>query len=113
MGKLKGYLYILDSSSFTLELIQVGYDFISNIQTHVDLGFVNKIIDENISLWHKRLGHPSDVILNHLSFCKNKRKETIVCDTCHLAKQARFPFFSSNTTSLDIFELIHVDIWGP
>jgi len=34
------------------------------------------------------------------------------CDTCHLAKQHKLPFQLSNTNTVKIFDLIHVDIWG-
>lgn len=30
-----------------------------------------------------------------------------------LSKQQRFPFFKSSITTNDVFELIHVDLWGP
>lgn len=30
-----------------------------------------------------------------------------------LSKQQRLPFFKSSITTNDVFELIHVDLWGP
>lgn len=35
------------------------------------------------------------------------------CDSCHLAKQSRFPFSDSTSTSNSLFDLVHVDLWGP
>ena len=77
----------------------------------------NKLIlstkrDENLSsLWHKRVGHPSDKILKLLfdipkEFC-NK------CEVCRIAKQTRLPFCNSNSKTNELFELIHSDVWGP
>lgn len=36
-----------------------------------------------------------------------------VCETCHLAKHKRNPFFVSVSRANVVFELIHTDIWGP
>jgi len=36
-----------------------------------------------------------------------------VCESCHLAKQCMLPFTQSDHVSKHMFELIHIDIWGP
>lgn len=33
-------------------------------------------------------------------------------DICQLAKQKRLPFCRSESHSIQIFDLVHVDIWG-
>lgn len=38
---------------------------------------------------------------------------TSPCDICQFAKQKRLPYCNSNTHSIQIFDLVHVDIWGP
>jgi GAG-pre-integrase domain len=70
----------------------------------------NKLSSEN-ELWHKRLGHPSDRILN--SFLNSPLNNCISCDICKLAKQTRLPFSLSISKSKAPFELIHSDVWGP
>jgi Integrase core domain/GAG-pre-integrase domain len=70
----------------------------------------NKLSSEN-ELWHKRLGHPSDRILN--SFLNFPLNNYISCDICKLAKQTRLPFSLSISKSKAPFELIHSDVWGP
>ena len=35
------------------------------------------------------------------------------CEFCHMAKQKCLPFPCSHTKSIKVFDLIHVDIWGP
>jgi hypothetical protein len=68
------------------------------------------------NLWHLRFGHPSydKIIELNKSFPSIKvSKSTIPCDTCFFAKQKRLPFSDSYTISANIFDLIHMDIWGP
>jgi len=62
-----------------------------------------------------KLGHPFDKILqllvsDHLDIFS---PSIITCDACAFAKQKCLKYFSSTSKSLQFFELIHVDIWGP
>jgi GAG-pre-integrase domain len=60
-------------------------------------------------LWHKRLGHPSDRVLEHLNLFLihdfNK------CDICQFAKFHRLSFPEHSDKSNEIFGLIHSDVW--
>ncbi|XP_030934597.1 uncharacterized protein LOC115960041 [Quercus lobata] len=67
------------------------------------------------SVWHSRLGHPSDAkisvlknVLPDLNSDSNK-----ICEICPLAKHKRLPFPFHNHVSEFPFDLIHCDIWGP
>jgi transposase InsO family protein len=40
-------------------------------------------------------------------------KDIDACDACHKAKQKRLPFPVSISITHALFDLIHVDIWGP
>ncbi|XP_071704702.1 uncharacterized protein [Rutidosis leptorrhynchoides] len=66
-------------------------------------------------LWHARLGHPSDKVLNvlktKLSFKDDLNTEP--CEICHKAKQTRLPFPLSEQKTTSLGELIHLDFWGP
>lgn len=64
------------------------------------------------SLWHQRLGHPSNKVFQLFPFVKNKSCNTDKCLICPLAKQTRSPFPLSFISSKVCFDLIHVDIWG-
>ena len=67
---------------------------------------------DGYSLWHHRLGHAPLSILRHMdgiSFVANDK----VCVTCPMAKMFKLPFYQSNTTTTAVFELLHIDIWGP
>jgi len=76
---------------------------------------VNAVVD--ISMWHRRLGHASlqrlDVISDSLGTTKPKNKGSDYCHVCHLAKQRKLPFPSQNKVCNEIFDLLHIDIWGP
>ena len=70
------------------------------------------------NLWHQRLGHPQGSVVPLL---QKKRlinvigslKTTRLCDSCQLGKLSKLPFASSEHSSLDIFDKIHCDLWGP
>ena len=67
-----------------------------------------------INLWHNRLGHVSDKRLELLKqnySCIHLRKDH--CKACYMAKQKKLSFPNSDSHALKIFDIIHVDIWGP
>ncbi|GJU80865.1 putative RNA-directed DNA polymerase [Tanacetum coccineum] len=66
-------------------------------------------------IWHCRLGHPADQVLDvlrHTLSFDNKNTE-LICDTCQRAKQTREPFPLSDHVSTELGELVHLDLWGP
>ncbi|WVY96787.1 hypothetical protein V8G54_028938 [Vigna mungo] len=69
----------------------------------------------NSNLWHFRLGHLSSSRLNALNqkFPFISKDSHEICDICHLAKQKKLPYSPSSSRCSKIFELIHMDIWGP
>lgn len=108
-GKILGNLYVLDSDSLFLhfscnEKLLKGLD----IQSCKSIEHSNK---DSFSIWHQRLGHSSNFVLEHLSFIPSKlHDELIPCIQYHEAKQQRFPFPNSDSCSDEIFKLIHVDL---
>ncbi|GKA36129.1 retrovirus-related pol polyprotein from transposon TNT 1-94 [Tanacetum coccineum] len=66
-------------------------------------------------IWHNRLGHPANQVLNLLkgSLNLNHIKHDLPCEVCHKAKQSREPFPLSETKSTILGQLIHLDVWGP
>ncbi|KAJ0519932.1 putative RNA-directed DNA polymerase [Helianthus annuus] len=66
------------------------------------------------SLWHSRLGHPSDQVLAVLKGCLDvKTLDHGPCEVCHKAKQVRVPFPLSDHKTKEIGDLVHLDVWGP
>lgn len=68
-----------------------------------------------IKLWHLRLGHIPVNILKYVdtSLCSKSFNNACICSICPLAKQCRSPFGHSEIKTSRIFELVHVDVWGP
>lgn len=54
-------------------------------------------------------------VLKQLSFIKRNSDEEACnkCLVCPLTKQTRLSFLLSMTRTLNVFDLIHMDIWGP
>jgi hypothetical protein len=74
----------------------------------------DRTIDCN--LWHMRFGHPSFEKLNEINKVfpsVSVQKTSLPCDICFYAKQKRLPFSLSQSISTHIFDLVHMDIWGP
>ena len=110
-GKVVGNLYVLDIKSLvSVSSVESQYPCKS---THF-CNVVQNSNKDNFSIWNKRLGHSSESTLNHLKFIPGKNNdESIPCIPCHEAKQKRLPFPNSNSSTNKIFDLIHVDLWGP
>jgi transposase InsO family protein len=88
-GSLENGLYILDMSNKAL--------------------LANNL--EQNKLWHWRVVHASDKVLNKMMSVTNLNNSN--CDICRFSKQTRLPFSLSNSKTTRIFELVHSDVWGP
>ncbi|GJV73618.1 ribonuclease H-like domain-containing protein [Tanacetum coccineum] len=99
-GSENGGLYFFNTPS----------SFSSKCQT---LGNQSAVCFVSKSLWHTRLGHPSDQAVDMLHHDLNFTKDSQVspCDICHKAKQTREPFPFSDHQTTSIGELIHLDPW--
>lgn len=66
--------------------------------------------------WHNRLGHPSRAKIDNMSelyhWIKQINLDFFLCDVCPKAKQKRFTFSYDSHTSKNIFDIIHIDVWG-
>ncbi|KAK4381522.1 Retrovirus-related Pol polyprotein from transposon RE1 [Sesamum angolense] len=107
IGNQIGKLFYLTPSSFSSTAV--------NKRTKSVPEFVHLSQDcTSYELWHKRLGHPSENVIDHIPTLRCKQpKEQSVCSICPLAKQSRKSFPSSDSSADTLFALIHVDIWGP
>ncbi|GJX74132.1 ribonuclease H-like domain-containing protein [Tanacetum coccineum] len=68
------------------------------------------------TLWHQRLGHPADRVLDVHKSSLNLDCQSVsdhLCDTCNKTKQTREPFPLSDHKSTKIGQLVHLDVWGP
>ncbi|KAK3034855.1 hypothetical protein RJ639_032310 [Escallonia herrerae] len=69
---------------------------------------------ESYELWHQRMGHPSSQPLIHLPTVSVVSPSIkTICDVCCRATHSRTVFPDSTSRAMDIFGLVHCDIWGP
>ncbi|XP_074372026.1 uncharacterized protein LOC141712832 [Apium graveolens] len=114
IGELHDGLYLLhhpvNSSESLPDVIHSQLDHTTLVQS-----MCNNVQNVTVSkLLHARLGHPSVSFMKFLpTIMYNHSVMFTECDTCHLAKQTRLSFSDSITSSSSLFELIHVDVWGP
>ena len=69
-----------------------------------------------LALWHPRLGHTSSTRVQELAsrgLLGSVSMENFDCVSCQLGKQLALPFNTSESISINIFDLIHSDVWGP
>ena len=97
-------------SSFQLIFNSIFKSVFSISQSHV---LNNTVVSS--SIWHLRLGHPSNA---KLSSFKNVLHDSVCtfnkdCEICLLAKHKRLPFPFRNHISDSPFDIVHCDIWGP
>jgi GAG-pre-integrase domain/Integrase core domain len=66
-------------------------------------------------LWHHRLGHMSFSALERIFpvLFKKCSRSKLVCDACEFGKYIRTMYPSHGNISLNYFDIIHSDVWGP
>jgi hypothetical protein len=76
---------------------------------------------ETAQLWHRRFGHmgydnmaklPNMVSGLKVTAEEFKKAGESSCEPCIMSKQHRLPFKSSNTESLRVLDLLHMDVLG-
>lgn len=66
------------------------------------------------TLWHHRLGHAPMSKIKKIDELKNVRNSSgDVCVICPQAKFTKLKYQRSDSRAHELFELVHVDIWGP
>ncbi|CAN1337340.1 Retrovirus-related Pol polyprotein from transposon TNT 1-94 [Linum perenne] len=72
-------------------------------------------IEDKVTMWHFRLGHPSFLYLERLfpDLFLNKSAKHYQCEVCQLAKHTRSVYTGIGYQPTQPFAVIHSDIWGP
>ncbi|XP_075088478.1 uncharacterized protein LOC142170460 [Nicotiana tabacum] len=70
--------------------------------------------DVNV-LWHNRLGYVPFVKMKSIYTIPVafSNKQPFLCSICPMARQTRLPFPQRTSNTKQIFDLLHIDIWGP
>ncbi|KAL9995344.1 putative RNA-directed DNA polymerase [Helianthus debilis subsp. tardiflorus] len=101
LGELLNGLYLLQSNKLS------SFDFVPFTQIHC-----NSVVSSNT--WHARLGHLPFYKLKQLNILSHIHNDSLDhCEICPKARQHRLPFPHSTRHTSHIFELIHIDVWGP
>lgn len=66
-------------------------------------------------IWHMRLGHASPAVINKIDAISFNASDNCnkPCPVCPIAKQCKLSFSTSSSCAQAIFDLIHIDLWGP
>lgn len=106
-AKQSGGLYFLDDGSDSRRQSQQLSSCFESISVSSN--------NNNIMLWHFRLGHPSFKYLKHLfpKLFGNKDPSLFHCKICVLAKHHRTSFPPQPYKPSKPFTIIHSDVWGP
>lgn len=70
--------------------------------------------ENDVMLWHYRLGHPNFMYLEKIfPSLFNKNQKNFQCETCQLSKHTRSHYPPQPYKPSQPFSLIHSDVWGP
>ncbi|CAM8989719.1 unnamed protein product [Rhodiola kirilowii] len=109
--------YIQDHLKQTLQGIGALTDGLFQLQNKTLSSCLNSRSSSDLAaLWHKRLGHVSyKTMFSDLNkhIVGLKCNEIPICTICPLAKQTRLHFENSVSKSSHMFDLVHMDVWGP
>ncbi|XP_019238179.1 PREDICTED: uncharacterized protein LOC109218281 [Nicotiana attenuata] len=78
--------------------------------------FSHSWAENNVNvLWRNSLGHVPFVKMRRITSipANFSPKQPFSCTICPMARQERLPFPQKTSTTNKIFELLHVDLWGP
>ncbi|XP_074318100.1 uncharacterized protein LOC141654888 [Silene latifolia] len=71
------------------------------------------VVHSKLELMHARLGHTSNVKMQHIPLINKEDVKNYVCETCIMAKLHKMSFERDYSRASHIFDLIHIDLWGP
>ncbi|XP_015161200.1 uncharacterized protein [Solanum tuberosum] len=113
LGKARNGLYF-SVQSVTIVHLLLFLTTARKFQLKVNPKLHHKIHDTEF-LWHARLGHVPFVKMRSISTIPLtfSSKQPFICTICPMARQTRMPFPESTTATSSLFELLHIDLWGP
>ncbi|XP_075081948.1 uncharacterized protein LOC142166463 [Nicotiana tabacum] len=118
IGKEQEGLYILNSRPFVAvskDLSKSSSACSRKSNSVLNSYFSLSVFDVKNKLWHYRLGHLPLSNMKNISYvsvpsCFNFSTPCLICP---MARQCKLSFPSSSISTKKVFELIHVDTWGP
>ncbi|GKE08007.1 retrovirus-related pol polyprotein from transposon TNT 1-94 [Tanacetum coccineum] len=79
---------------------------------------LHSTIKSSLSIWHHKLGHPSNKVLRSILSSNNLSSSSVSssnfhCDSCSVNKSHKLPFLNNSLVSTKPLELVYTDVWGP
>lgn len=68
------------------------------------------MVGDNFSLWHRRMGHPSNKVVSLLHVITSVSSKQDNCDVYFRAKETRSSFELSSNKADEPFQLVHCDL---
>lgn len=103
LGRESHGLYLVPSTS------DFGYS-----SSYENICCFNSVKFQNVSdLWHCRMDHMPYTSMKHIGCIPLHSKSNKICQICPQARQVRSPFTSSTSNSVRVFDMLHIDVWGP
>ena len=104
-----------------LARVQKGLYYLSGSTSHALIGAEPQkntreaTTKEAIFEIHQRMGHPSFSLLKHMypHLFKDINDVELICDACQLGKFKWANYPSRNNHTLEPFQIIDCDVWGP
>ncbi|KAH9625378.1 hypothetical protein KSS87_011449, partial [Heliosperma pusillum] len=87
--------------------------FLNQPVVPVDSSTNNCVQFSDVRLLHQRLGHSSFEKLRHLPGYQVSKGTSFDCEICMISKHHKLPFATSSSHAAELFDLIHLDVWGP
>lgn len=106
--------YIQDQVKLTVEGIGEQHDGLYHFKSTFSNSCLSlqKIV-YSTDVWHRRLCHVPIRKLKSISGLNYERTDDMHCSICPQSRQTRLSFPDSDRISMSLFDLIHVDLWGP
>lgn len=74
----------------------------------------SRACNSSFNVWHHILGHAPLEKQNKIPHLQGRLRDTKqVCMTCPMSKFFKLPFDLSKSYAASVFELLHIDTWGP
>jgi hypothetical protein len=103
---------MIGAANYQRGLYMISKSDLSTNDASVTCSFTNC----NSDIWHLRFAHvPYDkhLVLHKYYDAVTSINTKVPCDICQFARQKRIQFQNSSHISAAIFDLLHIDIWGP
>lgn len=112
LGEIDAGLYLFKPGLATSLDVSTKSLQVSSLDIHKSVCTASMTSED---IWHARLGHLPFIKLQQLGLLSNYTDIDSIkqCFICSKARQHRLSFRHSQIHTTHVFELVHIDLWGP